>query len=286
MKPWMTAIRPKTLTASLSPILIGSTLAYSEGFLNLPILSLILITALSIQIGTNLTNDYFDYLNGVDTIERKGTVKVLQKGWLTLQAMKRGIVMVFLVASLGSGYLVLKGGWPIALIAAFSILFAVIYTAGPWPLGHLGLADPIEFLFFGPIAVAGTYALLAERWTLTSFVAGLIPGFLSLAILVVDNLRDIETDRAAKKKTLCVRFGKSFGQFQYYACVFLGFATPAVLVLITKSHFSCLISFLALPLYKRCLDAVRDYEHLNEALAQTALNLIITTLIFSAGWLL
>ena len=289
MNAWMIAIRPKTLTASLAPILMGMTLALNEGFTNFPVLALIILTALSIQVGTNLTNDDFDFLKGVDTAEKKGSVKVLQKGWVTIQAMRKAIVMVFGAALLGSCYLIFKGGWPIAVISALSILFAITYTAGPWPLGHLGLADPIEFIFFGPIAVGATYYLIAGAWPLYVTLAGLIPGFLSLAILAIDNLRDYETDKAADKKTLCVRFGTSFGQFQYYACVFLGFAVPLLLIAITKQHLYSLMCLLTLPFYKKCLDAVRENdckETLTKALSQTALNLILFVLIFSGGWLL
>jgi 1,4-dihydroxy-2-naphthoate octaprenyltransferase len=289
MNPWILAIRPKTLTASLAPIVLGATLALSEGFMNIGLLSLIVMTALLIQIGTNLANDYFDFLKGVDTEERKGSIKVLQKGWITVGALRRATFMVFTGALLGSIYLIIKGGVPIALIASTSILFAITYTAGPFPLGHIGLADPIELLYFGPIAVGGTFYLLAGYFPLYVGLAGLIPGFLSLAILTVDNLRDYETDMKAGKKTLTVRFGKNFGKVQYYSCIFLGFSLPVILIALTKEHLYSLISFLALPLYKNCLDAVRDNENaesLNKTLAQTALNLIVFVLIFCAGWLL
>lgn len=289
MNPWIIAIRPKTLTASLAPILLGTSLALSEGFMNFSLLSLIIMTALLIQVGTNLANDYFDFLSGVDTKERKGSVKVLQKGWITVQALRKATFMVFGGALIGSLYLILKGGWPIAIIAASSIFFAIAYTAGPFPLGHLGLAEPIELIYFGPIAVGGTFYLLTGYCPPYVILAGFIPGFLSLAILTVDNLRDYETDKAAGKKTLCVRLGKTFGKVQYYSCIFLGFLVPVLLIAITRAHLYSLIAFLALPLYKRCLDAVRDNtnpELLNKALAQTALNLIVFVLIFSAGWLL
>lgn len=289
MNPWLVAIRPKTLSASLAPILLGATLALSEGFMNIALLSLIVMTALLIQIGTNLANDYFDFLKGVDTEERKGSIKVLQKGWITVNALRRATFMVFSGALLGSIYLIIKGGAPIAWIASTSILFAITYTAGPFPLGHIGVAEPIELLYFGPIAVGGTFYLLTGYFPLYVGLAGFIPGFLSLALLTVDNLRDYETDKKAGKKTLCVRFGKNFGKLQYYCCIFLGFSLPVILIALTKEHLYSLISFLVLPLYKNCLDTVRDHdkaEVLNKTLAQTALNLILFVLIFCAGWLL
>lgn len=289
MNPWLIAIRPKTLTASLAPILLAFSLALSEGYLNFPVLFLILLTTLSIQVGTNLTNDYFDYLKGVDHSKKEGNVKVLVKGWISLAEMRKAIFTVFFAAILGSTYLIYKGGWPIAIIAASSILFGILYTAGPKPLGHIGLADPVEFIYFGPVAVGGTFYLLTQKCPLYVLLAGCIPGFLSLALLAIDNLRDRETDRLANKKTLCVRFGAKFGQLQYIFCILLGFITPVALVAITQSHLYSLICFLTLPLYKKALDAVKNNqckEELNQALSQSAINLLVFTLIFSAGWLL
>ncbi|MCH9633436.1 MAG: 1,4-dihydroxy-2-naphthoate octaprenyltransferase [Chlamydiae bacterium] len=156
-------------------------------------------------------------------------------------------------------------------------------------MSYLGLADPIEFLFFGPIAVAGTHYLLVESWSLTAILAGMIPGFLSLAILTIDNLRDYEIDKKANKKTLCVRFGTTFGKLEYYTCIFLGFLTPLLLIALTRGHLYSLICLLTLPLYKKCLDTVRDNdskENLTQALAQTAFNLLLFVLFFCGGWLL
>lgn len=289
MKNWMLAIRPKTLTAGLSPIILGATFALSEGFFNARILTLIIIATLAIQIGTNLVNDYFDFLKGVDDHNRVGPTKVLVDGSITLQAMRKSIIAVFTIASLASFYLITKGGLPIAIIAITSILFAILYTAGPFPLGHIGLADPIEFIYFGPIAVSGTYYLLTEKIEGYVIIGGLIAGFLSLAILAVDNLRDHDTDKAKGKKSLCVRFGTRFAQYEYYLCILFGFMVPILLVATTKKHFLCLGCFIMLPIYKPCLDAVKENkspEQLNKALAQTAASLLLFTLIFSVGWLL
>ncbi len=289
LSPWIVAARPKTLTAGLAPVLLGFAFALSEGFFNLKILIMVLIATVAIQIGTNLTNDYFDFLKGIDDKHRKGFTKVLVEGMLSIRAMRKAIFAIFTIAALASTYLIMKGGWPIAIIAISSIMFAVLYTAGPFPLGHLGLADPIEFIYFGPVAVGGTYYLLTHSLPLYVIIGGFIPGFLSLAILTVDNLRDYETDKAKGKKSLCVRFGTKFAQFEYYMCILLGFLTPIALVAITRAHFLSLSCFIMLPLYKTCLDAVRDNhssEDLNKALKQTAACLLLFTLIFSTGWLL
>lgn len=288
MKHWWIAIRPKTLTASLSPIILGTAFAIKDGFFNFRILTMIIIAATAIQIGTNLTNDYFDFLKGVDTKTRVGPVKVLQKGWVTLQAMRKAIILVFTIAGLSSSYLILKGGYPIGIIAASSIFFAITYTAGPFPLGRIGLAEIVEVIYFGPVAVSCTHYLLTNHFAWYTVVGGLIPGFLSLAILAVDNLRDYHTDKAAGKKTLCVRLGQKFGQAQYYFCLLVGFSAPLILVAMTKNHYLCLCSLIVIPLYKPCLDAVKDntsHDKLNQSLAQTALNLLLFTTIFSTGWL-
>lgn len=289
MKHWITAIRPKTLTAGLSPIVLATALALNDGFFNPKILILVLIATFAIQVGTNLTNDYYDFVKGVDDHTRVGPTKVLVDGSIELTSMRKAIILVFTIAALASSYLIIHGGWPIAVIAVSSILFAILYTAGPYPLGHIGLADPIELIYFGPVAVAGTYYLITKSIAPYVIIAGFIPGFLSLAILAVDNLRDYNTDKAKGKKTLCVRFGKTFAKIEYYVCIFLGFLVPITLVAITKKHFLCLSCFILLPLYKTCLDAVKEDtgpEELNKALSQTAASLFLFTLIFSTGWLL
>lgn len=289
LSPWLVAIRPKTLTAGLSPVVLGASFALSAGSFDYKILIMIVIAALSIQIGTNLTNDYFDFLKGIDDRNRVGFTKVLVEGSVTLQAMRKAILAIFSIAIMAATYLVMKGGWPIALIAASAIFFAIAYSAGPFPLGHIGLADPIEFIYFGPVAVGGTYYLLTHSLPLYVVLGGCIPGFLSLAILTIDNLRDYETDKAKGKKTLCVRFGQGFAQAEYYACIILGFMTPIVLVALTRKHLLCFSCFIMLPLYKTCLDAVKENksaDELNKALKQTAACLFLFTLIFSTGWIL
>lgn len=289
LNPWFIAIRPKTLTAGLSPVILGFTFALKEGFFNFRILTMVVIATLAIQIGTNLINDYYDFLKGIDNKKHAGFAKVLVEGMISLQAMRKAIFAILTIAALASAYLISKGGWPIALIAASSIFFAITYTAGPFPLGHLGLADFIELIYFGPIAVGGTYYLMTKNISSYVILGGFIPGFLSLAILAIDNLRDYHTDKENGKKTLCVRFGRKFAQFEYYFCIFMGFFIPILLVAMTKKNFLCLSCFILLPLYKTCLDAVKSNhsaDELNKALKQTAASLLLFTLIFSTGWLL
>lgn len=289
LNPWFVAIRPKTLTAGLSPVILGFAFALKEGFFNFKIIIMILIATMAIQIATNLINDYCDFLKGIDNKKHLGFTKVLVEGMISLQAMRKAIYAILSIAALASAYLIAKGGWPVAIIAATAIFFAVAYSAGPYPLSHLGLADLVELLYFGPIAVSGTYYLLTHHLPTYVIIGGFIPGFLSLAILTIDNLRDYQTDKAKGKKTLCVRLGEKFAQFEYYSCIMMGFLIPILLVAITKKHFICLSCFILLPLYKTCLDSVKDNhsaQELNKALKQTAASLLLFTLIFSTGWLL
>lgn len=289
LSPWITAIRAKTLTAGLAPVIVGFTFALSDGFFNWRILTMIVIATLAIQIATNLVNDYSDFVRGIDDKTRVGFPKVLVEGTVSLHAMRKAIFLIFAIAGLASTYLILKGGWPIAVIALSSIFFAITYSAGPFPLSSSGLADLVELIYFGPVATAGTYFLLTHKAPLVVILGGFIPGFLSLAILTIDNLRDFETDKAKGKTTLCVRFGPKFAQLQYYFCLFCGFTLPLVLIAITRKHFLCLSCFILLPLYKTALDAVKenkDSQSLNKALKQTAACLFLFALVFSAGWLI
>ena len=218
---WTHAARPKTLVAGISPALIGATLAISQGYFD-PILFLFtLLTGLCIQIGTNLSNDYFDFIKGADTSARKGFMRVTQAGLVTPAAMKRAIVATFAVAFLCGCYLIFAGGVGVAVMLALYILLSVLYTAGPYPLAYLGLGDLLVLFLYGPAAVLITYYLQTGTLTQEAFLAGLSPGALSMAILVVNNVRDIEEDRAANKKTLPARFARRLARGNSSSLFFL-----------------------------------------------------------------
>ncbi len=281
---WTTAIRPKTLAASISPILIGITMALSDGYFHGTLCWMTLLTGLGIQISTNFANDYFDFLKGADTAERKGPIRPLQAGLLSLKTMKAACFLSFLFTTLCGCYLVWHGGIAIAFLLAISLLLGVIYTGGPFPLAYLGLGDLFVFVFFGPIAVASSYYLQTHYFSSTLWIAGVGPGAISTAILVVNNLRDIEEDRLSQKKTLLVRFGKTFGKIEYIALMTLAFFTPFFFV---KDHplslLACLFLIPAFPLIRAI--ASRHVQTYNLILAKTGQVLFLYSFLFCIGWM-
>jgi 1,4-dihydroxy-2-naphthoate octaprenyltransferase len=227
-KAWWLAIRPKTLPAAVGPVAVGTAVAALEGGARwLPALAA-LLGAVWIQIGTNLANDYFDFIKGADTAERLGPARATQQGWVSPRAMAWATAAAFGVAALFGAYLVAVGGWPIVWIGVASIVSGVLYTGGPAPLGYLGLGDVFVFVFFGPVAVAGTTYVQTGGWSRTALLASVPLGLLSTAILVVNNLRDARTDVRAGKRTLVVRFGERFGRVEYASLVAGAFAVAVV----------------------------------------------------------
>lgn len=227
LRVWTTAARPHTLPAAAAPVLVGAGFAWTgEGVPALPFAA-VLVSALLIQVGTNLANDYFDFRKGADTEDRRGGfVRVTQSGMASPEQVRRWMVAAFGSACLPGAYLVWAGGWPILVIGLAAILAGVAYTAGPWPLGYHGLGDVSVFLFFGLVAVTGTHYVLTLRYDPELLLAGAGVGALSTAILVVNNLRDIETDARAGKRTLAVRLGADASRLEYGALLALAAATP------------------------------------------------------------
>jgi 1,4-dihydroxy-2-naphthoate octaprenyltransferase len=288
INPWLLAIRPKTLPAGIAPVLIGSAMAFGDGVFNLPVAIACLAGSLFIQIGTNLANDYFDFKKGAD-VNRIGPVRVTQAGLIKPQTVLLASIVFFILAALVSISLIIRGGYPIAIIAVVSILCGFLYTAGKRPLGYLGLGEIFVFIFFGPVAVAGTYYVLALDINWAVIVAGIAPGLLSCAILAINNLRDIEGDKKVQKKTLAVRFGSNFAASEYLFCILGAALTPFLVLLITLDHFgiavSSLVGFLAIPTVRKVMTAHQAVD-LNKALAQTGLWLSLYSILFSIGWVL
>lgn len=270
---WVLATRPRTLTAGAAPVVAGTGLAAADGvFAQLPALAA-LVGALLIQIATNLANDYYDFAKGSDTGERLGPVRVTQAGILPPDAVFRGMVLTLGLAFLTGVYLVWVGGWPVAVIGLVSMLMGVCYTGGPYPLSYNGLGDVFVFVFFGLVATATTYYVQAGFWSPGAILAGAGLGAMSTAMLVVNNLRDRETDGAAGKRTLAVRFGDRFSVAQYFACLAAAAAIPAAGVAFMAWSP---LTFLALGGLIPCVPAARrvldyaDRRALNPALAMTA----------------
>jgi len=226
---WISAARPRTLPAAIAPVLTATALAAYEGkFALLPALTC-LVFALLIQIGTNFANDYYDYIHGADTAERVGPRRAVAAGLVAPATMKRVMWIVFATAFLIGLTLLKFGGWPLLIIGVASVLCGIAYTGGPYPLGYNGLGDLFVFLFFGLVAVGATFFVQAGHLTIASFEVGAAMGLLAANILVVNNYRDVETDQKAGKRTLVVRFGRSFARTQYGLSLALAFALPIVL---------------------------------------------------------
>lgn len=283
---WTYAFRPKTLVIGISPVIIGATLAISQGSFDPMLFLFTLFTALAIQIGTNLANDYFDFIKGADTQERKGFMRVTQAGLVTPATMKRAMVAMFCTAALCGSYLIWSGGLPIALLLALSIALGILYTGGPFPLAYLGLGELFAFLFFGPIAVLGTYYLQTGTLSQEALMIGLSPGAFSMAFLIVNNVRDIEEDRMAHKKTMAVRFGRTFGKCQYFFSLVLSLVP--ILFFYADHPFSLLTLFIFLPAIPllRTMLSYKDPRMLNSLFAKTGQLQWLFTLLFCIGWML
>jgi len=286
---WLLAARPKTLWASISPVIIGTAMAYEDGSAHWLSAIVALLGAVLIQIGTNFANDFFDHSRGADTKERLGPLRVTQAGLITPGNMKIAFTVVFALAFISGLYLIWRGGIPILIIGILSIIFGILYTAGPYPLSYRGVADLFVLIFFGPVAVGGTYYVQALDINYIVIIAGLSPGLISTAILTVNNLRDIQTDKKSGKLTLAVRFGETFARFEYLISLLIACLIPAGLWLFTGDHFYSLVSLfiliIAAPAIKIIFSEV-DGPALNKALADTGKILLLYSLIFSAGWLI
>ncbi|MBI3602593.1 MAG: 1,4-dihydroxy-2-naphthoate polyprenyltransferase [Candidatus Omnitrophica bacterium] len=289
MNSWVLAIRPKTLPAAIAPVLIGSAMAFGDGAFHAPSALCALVAALFIQIGTNLSNDYFDFKKGADRKDRKGPIRVTQAGLIKPRVVLLVAILFFILAALASSYLIHRAGMAILIIAMAAIISGILYTAGPCPLGYLGLGEVFVWIFFGPVAVGGTYFVQTFDINWAVVVAGFAPGFLSSAILAVNNLRDIDTDRRVGKLTLAVRFGRSFAVREYLFCILAATIMPFLIFLITKDHWamtlSSVVGFAAIGTVKTVMTTI-DAWPLNRALAQTGRWLLLYSVIFSLGWVL
>jgi 1,4-dihydroxy-2-naphthoate octaprenyltransferase len=263
-------------------------MAYESGGFHLLSALAALFGALMIQIGTNYANDYFDHKKGVDTDHRLGPTRATQAGWVTPAAMKRATIVAFSLAFLAGIYLVWRGGWPIVVIGLLSILFGILYTGGPVPIGYVGLGDLFVLIFFGPVAVGGTYYVQTLSIHTDVVLMGIAAGLFSTAILTVNNLRDIESDRAAGRKTLAVRFGGSFSKWEYLISIIIASLIPLLLYAMKHRHifsaFAVLVLVAAIPAVKKVFS--HKGAVLNDVLAATGRLLLIFSLIFSVGWLL
>ncbi len=289
LKIWFLAARPKTLPAGIAPVVIGTAMAIEDGAFHLPSAFCALLGSILIQIGTNYANDYFDFVKGTDTAERLGPPRATQQGWVTPRQMLMAALVTFSLAFTVGLYLIYRGGLPILAIGLLSILCGVLYTGGPYPLGYLGLGEVFVLIFFGPVALAGTYYVQAQQMYWAPIVAGLAPGLFSVAILTVNNLRDVNGDRGSGKKTLAVRFGVSFARCEYVASIVIAsICVPWYLVWGTADHSTVLLTtFVPLAGIPSMIHVFKySGPPLNRTLASTGQLLLLYTLLFSIGWIL
>ena len=289
LQAWLLAIRPKTLPAAVSPVVVGTALAIDGGvFAALPAAAA-LIGAVLVQVSANLSNDYFDYVKGADTPERKGPKRVAQSGLIALPRLRLGIAVTFALTAVVGAYLISVGGWPILVIGVASLLSSVAYTGGPFPIGYHGLGDLFVFMFFGVAAVCGTFFLQALNINLMIVVASIPVGALTVAILVVNNLRDIETDRQTGKRTLAVMIGPDATRLEYVLLLAVAYAVPTLLWITAESSAWVLLPWLSLPLALHLVRAIyRDAEgpSMNKTLAATANLDLVFCILLATGFVL
>ena len=289
IRAWLLATRPKTLIASVAPVIAGTGLAIYHGvFAFLPALAA-LLGAICIQIGTNIGNDYYDFVRGGDTEDRVGPVRVTQAGILPPKIVRAGMLAALGLAIVLGVYLVWIGGWPIVWIGLASIACAVLYTGGPFPLAYHGLGDLFVFIFFGLVAVAGTYYVQGLSWSADAFLIGAGVGALNTALIVVNNLRDIETDARAGKRTLAVRIGRTLTKLEYLLMLMISLLVPLVGWMVLSWPVAVLCSLLVIPLSvspaKKVIEHV-EARDLLPALAETAQLVGVYGLALAAGFAL
>ena len=289
VQAWWLAARPKTLWAGLVPVFVGTAVAHGHGGID-PMPALAAATgSILIQIATNLANDYFDHKKGADTEDRLGPERAVQQGWISPAAML-GATVVVLLAALGVGlYLISVGGLPIAVIGIASLVCAIAYTGGPMPLAYVGLGDIFVFLFFGLAAVVGTTWVQTLSAPPAAWMGGAAMGLLATAILVVNNLRDRETDRAANKRTLAVRFGARAARLEHAAVIASAFVlTSASAIAGWIPLWAGLLPWLTAPLAVSEIRSVhqKDGPALNPHLGGAARLELIFGILFSLGWFL
>lgn len=283
---WLMAARLRTLPASVAPVLVGTALALGAGHFDPIAFLAALLGAMFIQVGTNLSNDYSDARRGADTDERLGPVRVTAGGLVPPSQVLLATYITFGAAALCGIYLIAVAGWELLAVGAASILAGVLYTGGPRPYGYEGLGEVFVFLFFGFVAVTGSYFVQVQQLPWQAFACSVPVGLLASAILVVNNVRDLETDRRAGKRTLAVRLGRSRTRALYAAMVLLAFAIPPLLWLAGGMTAWLLLCLLALPLALPVVKVVRtrvDGPSLNVALAKTGALQLAFCALLSAG---
>ena len=283
---WVLATRPKTLPAAVAPVMVGSAMAaVHSSFALLPAMAALAV-ALLLQIGVNLANDYFDFTKGVDSDDRLGPLRVTQSGLIPPARVRAAMSIMLGLAGLPGLYLVYVGGWPVLVIGVASILAALAYSGGPYPLASNALGDLFVFIFFGLVAVCGTYYVQTLMFTTTVVLIGADIGLLITAILVVNNLRDIASDSRTGKRTLAVRLGASGTKLEFILLLAGAYCGPLVFWICGIFSFWVLLPFVSAPLAWRLIRDMRyksDGPRLNHTLASTAKLAFLFSLLLAIG---
>lgn len=283
--PWILAARPRTLTAAAAPVLTGVALAWRDGRHHWPAAFACLSVSFLLQIGANYANDLFDYARGSDTSDRLGPMRVTSAGLIHPQAMRKGIMAVFLLSALPGCYLFWLRGWPVLALGAGLVLLALAYTGGPFPYGYYALGDIFVFLTFGPAALGGTYYVLTGTVTVPTIGLSAAVGLLIVNILVVNNTRDRFTDAAADKKTLAVLLGRKAMEVEYILVLVVVYLIPLGFFFFGLLSAGVMLSWVSLPW--AVIGARRfcrsEGKALNEILSQTARVVLIYALFLSWG---
>ena len=287
-KAWILAARPKTLAAAATPVLIGCSLAYADGTFQWIPAVLCFLFAFSMQIDANFINDYYDYLKGSDREDRLGPERACAQGWITLSAMKKGMIAITLLSCFWGLLLLRYCGWEMIPVGLLCVLFAFLYTAGPYPLAYHGWGDVLVIVFFGFVPVGCTYYTMAHDWTWNVTIACAACGLVSDMLLMLNNYRDREQDKISGKLTLVVRFGEKAGRYAY---LWLGILAT-VLCSYYAFHEMPMASLLPLvflvPHFTTWRQMVRIYQgkELNIVLGKTARNIVLFGLFLSLGLIL
>ena len=288
-RAWFIAARPATLSAAIIPVALGSAVAHAlQSFALWPALAA-LLGAIWIQIGTNFANDVYDYKKGADTDSRVGPLRAAQAGILTPKQLFGGMFVAFAMATLCGLYLLSVGGWPIAIIGVASVASGIAYTGGPYPLGYNGLGDLFVMIFFGFVAVCGTVYVQLGSVPMLALWASIPVGALATSILVVNNIRDADTDVLCGKRTLAVRFGRRVARIEYLLLVLAAFLVPSALVAGGVLGWAGLLPWASAPLAIGLLRKVgtsSDSQVLNQCLKGSAVLLLVHGSLFTLGFLL
>lgn len=285
---WLLASRPKTLPAAVSPVIIGCAVAFAEHSFRFGPSFAAFLGALLLQIGANLANDVFDFEKGADQHNRLGPMRVTQAGLFSPNEVKTGMWITFALAAVCGIYMTLVSGWFILLIGLLAILAAITYTGGPFPYGYKGLGELFVFIFFGFAAVCGTYYAQTKTISQLAVLSSIPVGLLIVAILVVNNVRDYESDKAANKRTLAVRFGLEWARQEFVSIVILAFVIVVLLSISDIATPWLLLTWLSLPLVFSTSSSILNQRGkiLNKTLAGTGQLTLVFSLLYAVGLML